>query len=358
MTNKEKYKKTFDKLASSEMISLEVSDMKKQNKKHTGWNRASAAAIALFCLISIGSVAYAAGKYFGILDFSDHLQEKVPAEATNLIDTNLDQTVTDETDGAIMDCTVKEALCDSETITIVYEVSAKESEKYLFIPEDALPEDDMSEWSDITGKTAADYAAEKGLELVNIGGGIVNRDELGIIESSMVFRSAEDDVMNIYVRSGKESSVEAVDVTCMATAAIRTQEATTDNIMRKTIHFTLENMADTTRISYIPQSGASADEKYTIEKAEVIQTDLGTYIDVFYTNRHDDVLDEGLCFRLLDDNGQACEFIGGSGIERQENGTYKERIIMNKIDLENTIMLEAYDCYEKTVYGKTELVQN
>lgn len=59
MTNKEKYKRTFDTLASSERFSLEVSEMKKENKTKHVYNRIAAAAAALVLVLSASTAAYA-----------------------------------------------------------------------------------------------------------------------------------------------------------------------------------------------------------------------------------------------------------------------------------------------------------
>ena len=59
MTNKEKYKRTFDTLASSERFSLEVTEMKKENKTKHVYNRIAAAAAAFVLVISASTAAYA-----------------------------------------------------------------------------------------------------------------------------------------------------------------------------------------------------------------------------------------------------------------------------------------------------------
>ena len=59
MTNKEKYKRTFDTLASSERFSLEVTEMKKENKTKHVYNRIAAAAAALVLVLSASTAAYA-----------------------------------------------------------------------------------------------------------------------------------------------------------------------------------------------------------------------------------------------------------------------------------------------------------
>lgn len=313
--------------------------------------QAAAAAAVLCALLLGGGAAYAAG-HFGMLDFLGRLREQIPKEAENLIETVEDQKILSETDASIMDCQVKEALCDSEVITIVYEVSAKEKNKYLFVPTDALPEDHMSDWSSITGKTAAEYAAEKGLTIVNIGGGIQNKEELGIFTSSMDFRSVSDDVMDIYVRSGKDTDVKNLEVSCVATAVV----SGSDEVMKQVVQFTLEDKATSEQAVYIPEEGQEDNGIYTIRRAEVRQTDLGTYIDIFYTVE-DPEAKEGLFFQAVNETG-ALEFVEGSSGEPQEDGSFRERIVLNKTEIGESFILEGYNPFEdKTAYDQTVMVK-
>lgn len=322
---------------------------KKKEKRpgHAGFSKATAAAAALAVLVGAGGIVYAAGRYFGILDFSDELPESVPAEAVELIQSEIELTKQEEENDTIINCEVREALCDSQTITIVYEVSAKETGKYLFVPTDALPEDNMSNWSSVAGKTAEEYAAEKNLTIVNIGGGIMNSEELGIAATSMDFRSVSDDIMDIYVRAGKANDAKSIDVDLVATAVKQGDESA----MRNNIHFTLQDLSTTTKTLYYSKAEKPVDAAYEIQRAEVIQTDLGTYVDVYYRNEKANDPEDGLTFRVLDQSGNAYITVGGSGVEWQEDDTYKQRIILNKCEMTEEIALEAYDCYEKTVYG-------
>ncbi|MDO4333776.1 MAG: hypothetical protein Q4C58_13980 [Eubacteriales bacterium] len=322
---------------------------KKKGKRatHGGLRKAAAAAAALAVLVGAGGIVYAAGRYFGIIDFSKRMPENVPAEAVELIQSEIEQTKQEEGTGTIINCEVREALCDSQTITIVYEVSAKESGKYLFVPTDAVPEDNMSNWSSVTGKTAEEYAAEKNLTIVYIGGGIVNGEELGIAASSMEFLSVSDDIMDVYVRAEKANDAKSIEVDLVATAAIQGEE----NVMKNDIHFALQDLATTTKTVYLSNAEKPADAAYEIKRAEVIQTDLGTYVDIYYRNVNANDPEDGLTFRVLDQSGEAYATVGGSGVEWQEDDTYKQRIILNKCEMTGEIVLEAYDCYEKTVYG-------
>lgn len=350
MTNKERYKKVFDVLASTEQISLEVSQMKKARNKIYGMKNVAVAAVICIVLLGAGTGVYAAAKYFGILDFTNRTTyKKVPDEAASQIQTNIETTQGDN--NTIFNCSVKEALCDSQSITLVYEVSAKEKDKYLFIPEDAIPEDLMSNWSSITDKTAQEYAAENNLTIVNIGGGIMNKEELGITGSAMDFLSNGNDVMDIYINCDITQSAKTMNIDFVATGRI----SNSTDIMRLESSFELQDMSTTTTDTYVCGEETSEEGFFKIEKAEVIQTDLGTYVDVFYINENGQNPDDGLTFRIVDQSGNEYESIGGSGVEWIEGNLYKQRCILNKSEIGDILSIKAFDCFEKNVYGVTKL---
>lgn len=333
---------------------------KMRKKREKGMNRKNrisrfpmAAAIILAILIGTGGTVYAVFQYFGLLDFTDHLKEKIPQEAVELIEREIAQTPIEDGRNTFINLSVKEALCDSETIMIVYEVSAEESGKYLFIPEDATFGSNMSDWSNITGISAGEYAKQNNLEIINIGGGIVNRDELGIVESSMSFKSVSNDVMYVYVRSGKMSDVRHFDVTCVATA--RPSEAgSVNDVIRQEVKFTLEDMSEADIFSYLPVGQTGHDTETEIVGAQVIQTELGTYIDVHFHNNQGNFPDN-ISFRIKESDGTGIDSIGGSGIEVNEDGTYRERLILNKKDFSGDFILEIYDYHEGTIYNSMQM---
>ena len=307
----------------------------------------SAAAIAMAVLLAGGGSVYAAVSHFGLLDFTGNLREEIPQDAATLIEHNVEQSVSDATEDTPIQCSVKEALRDSETIMLVYEVAAKEHGKYLFIPEDAVPEDNMSDWSDIKGITAAEYARQHDLTIFHIGGGIMNTEELGIAESALSFHSAEDDVMEIYVRSHMQSDAKSMEVKCVATAWL----GGTNDVYRREMSFALEDKSKARRSSYQQESIQLADvsREVSVSEAEVLQTELGTYIDVTYDGEEEVI--ENVVFRVKDANGRALEQISGTGVEVQENGSVRQRLILNKTELGESFVLEIYDYVEGTVCG-------
>lgn len=349
MTNKEKYKKAFDVLASSEQLSLEVNRMKNNRVKKSSVRKVAAVFAVCMVLAGTGTGVYAAVKHFGILDFSNTGIVEVPQEAQEQI--QKEPEVVQEKNDTIYECSVKEALCDSETIMLVYEVRAKESNKYLFIPEDALPEDSMRNWGYSSDMTAQEYATQNGLTIVNIGGGITNRDDLGIAEASMDFISVSDDIMDVFIRCGVTESSKTREIGVVATGRLVDSE----DVMRLESTFELQDMSSTTVVRYACSEDTNEDSFYQIERAEVIQTDLGTYVDVYYSNDNGDNPEDGLTFRVIDPSGTEYPFLGGSGVEYLGENHYKERCIIGKSEIGETLNIQAFDCFEKTVYGVTQL---
>lgn len=351
MMNKERYKKAFDVLASSQQIYLEVNQMKKTRNKKYSMKRVAAAVICI-ALLGAGTGVYAAVKYFGILDFTNRANKEVPEVAVPQIQTNIETTQGDN--DTIFNCTVREALCDSQSITLVYEVSAIDRDKYLFVPEDALPEDLMSNWSSIADKTAQEYASDNNLTIVNIGGGIMNTEDLGIASISMDFFSGANDVMNIYVYAYYDiaESHKTMNIDVVATGRISNSE----DVMKLESSFVLQDMSTTTTSIYLCGEETPQEGFFKIEKAEVVQTDLGTYVDVFYTNENGKNPEDGLTFRIVDQLGNDyVSYGGGSGVDWIEGNHYKERCILNKSEIGDVLSIEAFDCYEKNVYGVTKL---
>ncbi|MBQ9989406.1 MAG: hypothetical protein IJP31_00465 [Lachnospiraceae bacterium] len=319
----------------------------KKEKKNTYRSFPTAAAIILAVLLIGGGSVYAAREYFGLLDFSSDTRVMIPEEAETLIEKDIDQVIEENSENTIINCSVREALCDREMIMIVYEVSAKEQGKYLFIPEDASADSDMSQWSNISGITAGEYAKQKGLSIMNIGGGITNRDELGIIESTMNFKSVTDDVMSVYVRCGKESNAKSLNVECVAT--VRALEAASVNdVLRKEMQFTLEDISQAVTSTYISKVEGADNPGYEIIDAKIIQTELGTYVDVHFVCENSRT--EGMSFKFKSKDGRAIETIGGSGIIYNEDGSCSERYIMNKIDFKDGFIIEIYDYHTNETY--------
>ena len=361
MTNKERYRKMFDMLSASGMERLEAETVKRNSNKR--WTRIPrAAAIALVLFVSVGSIAYAAARYYGILDFSRTTGNTIPKEAGSLIEKDLHQETEEakivqitedaqnekspatetKTGNELFECSVKEALRDSETITIVYEVSAKEKGKYLFIPEDATPEDGIpkehgSRW-DYSGSTSiGEYAAQNKLKVINIGGGLT-WSELDIVEQTVDFISPADDVMDVYIRATLEASNSDKNVSYTVTA----RSEADNTILKERIAFTLEDRAGSEVTSYSPASDSAyaKDLNCSFIKAEVIQTALGTYVDVFFTREKAGLWEEEITLTMADSKGDRA---GGYILKTEDDEAYRARIETGKMDIGDSFEVTVYD---------------
>ena len=72
--------------------------------------------------------------------------------------------VQQEDGDSILTYTVKEALCDKNSVQVVVEVTAKERGKYLLAGQDTMNEDPVRNLGIESDKTIGEYAAEKGLD--------------------------------------------------------------------------------------------------------------------------------------------------------------------------------------------------
>ena len=187
----------------------EVIEMKKFKSLKT-----VAAAVAVCIMIGgLGTGAYAAMLHFGILDFAG------PA-TIEVSDPDSIQEVTNEVqkeNNTIFECDVVETMIDEQNITVVYEVSAKDAEKYLFVPEDADIKDIMRNWGYSSEQTFEEYASEKNLSIVFIGGGILNRDEMGIAVVTMDFKNVDDDTIDVFFTCGIEEKPKTSTINIVTT---------------------------------------------------------------------------------------------------------------------------------------------
>ncbi len=328
----------------------EKNGKKKEKRKRMVFSYVKAAVLAAVCFAFVGTTAYAAGHYFGIFDFLKGSSRELPIEAEKLVIENIVQEKEDITEESVADYTVKEATCDRESIYIVIEASAKKSGKYLFVPEDAMGEEAISNWGMDSDMSASEYAASKGLAMVRIGGGIVNTEELGVSSSSIYFRSVSDDVMDIMIESGKGEKGKTMEVVCAGTAVME-GAANMEDVMRSEIRFMLTDISESKVVDYVPaDSGEIAGTDIKLTKVSAIQTTIGTYLEI-YGEGTDNA--PGLEFRIAGENRGKEN--GAEGMRQMESGEYVWKIRLEKIELGDTFTLEAYDCWEKTVYGEMEL---
>lgn len=331
-----------------------------RRKVSAGMSGLKAAVLVLAAVTVLGTGVYAAERYFGILDFlrgSGNESAVPPVEAEELIVSAPEQVKEEITEGMLADYTVKEAMCDSDSIYVVLEARAKEAGRYFFIPEDAIAEDPVSDWGMEGDFSAGEYAASKNLEIVHVNAGIQNTDDLGIAVSTIYFQSVSDDVMDIMVECGKTAEEKTLDVVCTGIVWDDSMESM-DDIMRTEINFTLTDISDATATAYVPEGSAEIPgSSAVIERAEVTQTKLGTYLEIVYRNESEDWASVP-CFRLAGaEAGEEHRIRMASGSEMLGDGEGLWKLSLTKTELGDRIELEAYDAETKEVYGTFELVR-
>ena len=321
-----------------------------------------AAALVLVSITLLGTGAYAAGKHFGILDFlrgNGNESAAPPVEAEELIVpvTEEDQEKTELTEGMAADYTVKEAMCDSESIYVVLEAKAKERGRYFFVPEDAMAEDPVRGWGVDSDLSAEEYAADKNLEIMHVNAGIQNTDELGIAVSTIYFQAVEDDVMDIMIECGKTAKEQTLDVVCTGILWNETMTKMED-ILKTEIRFGLTDVSSSEAVVYTPAGTAQIPgTNAVIEKAEVIQTKLGTYLEIFYRDDSED-WSKMPCFRPAGGvPGEEHRIRMASGTEMLGEGEYFWKLCLKKQEFGGSITLEAYNAETEKVYGTVELVK-
>lgn len=353
MTGRELFKDTFDSVHASEQTVKEILNMAKQNntkRRAAAPVRRAAAVAAIICAVAaFSAAAYAAGTHFGLIDFTRGRTDEIPVSAAQLITDDIGQTRIGDTESGLVGCRVLEALCDSRSVSIVYEAAAAERGKYLFIPTDAIPEDDMSEWSDISGMTAREYAESKGLEIVNIGGGITNTDELGIASEALDFRMVVDDVMDICVRAFREKGGDNLNVECTATA----RPLGSSEVSRSAVSCTLRDASTVRAAVYEPVGDAELSDNIRVLRAELCETELYSYIDVYFA-AVDDKYAESVTFAALAPDGSVINIAGGCGIEKH-GGVYVDSIVYSGADFGNSFVLTANDIYSGNALGTVTL---
>ncbi len=320
-----------------------------------------AAAFILVSVTLLGTSAYAVGKHFGILDFLRGGNENAvpPVEAEDLIVpvTEQEQEKKEITDGMLADYTVKEAMCDSESIYVVIEAKAKEEGRYFFVPEDAMLEDPVRDWGLDSDLSAGEYAASKNLEIKHVNAAIQNTDELGIAVSTIYFQYVSDDVMDIMVECGKTVKEQTLDVVC---TGILWDETMTDmeDIMRTEIRFTLTDISNSVAAAYAPSGAAQIPgTEAVIESAQVTQTELGTYLEILFKYNSED-WSKMPCFRLAGAGaGEEHRIRMASGTEILNENENLWKLSLTKMELGDRIELEAYNAETKEVYGTFELVR-
>lgn len=348
--------------------------IKKKSRKKK-WKRSLILTFA--AVMAFGATVFAAEKYMGISSFFQEVGNKIPEEAEALIEK---EPVQQEDGDSILTYTVKEALCDKNSVQVVVEVTAKERGKYLLVGQDAMDEDSVKNLGIESDKTISEYAAEKGLTIVKVGVGFDFASDLGIDTAVVDYRSQEDDVLDFYSSAVKTNQSENLTVSCVGSAMLPGAKSV-DDVMRTNITFQLEDKSQGRSVTYVPvaavdtsenaaesNSGESddsgkfvssfndtekgiiaADGKIKILYVDIEETEMGDYATIHYILLEES---DSLSLDVTDSDGNVWQIseLGGYAPEAEVGQEAIWKINYQKTDLPGEIGIRVYDHETDTAY--------
>ncbi len=344
----------------------------------------AAAAVAALC-VTLPSGAYAANHYFGITEFFSASGHALDEEANKLIETNIPQTSekspaqdrpqnhnpkndpipntdsatsgSETPDSIPVSFTVQEALCDSGSVHIIVTAKASETGTYLLVPDDLTEETDSVENIGIhEDLSIRDYAKANGLEILYVGTGFQADSPFSPAVCSFSSKSETDGTLSTIVSADRTES--DTDLHAILTHTVRpaNTENAAHNMWRTSTAFTLDDKSTSKLRTYRPKdSTVIPGTQAHVQKVLMEQTEVATYVTVYYTNPQK-TEDDGLYFGILDANGKEWALKGGRGIEQKKDGSYCLYLTYNRTELPRSFELKAFDYLEKNTFGKLTLM--
>ena len=353
-TNRDYYKRVYNKVNASDELKERLMDMRgkrdREGKKkgRMTW-KAAVAAAALVVVVPAG--VYAA-THWGMNDFFSSTGRDLSKEANQLIETEIPQSKQEVANLKIpVEFTVRESLCDSGSVSLVIEAKAKESGKYFLVSEDYQETDYVANLGIKGEETIGEYAKRKGLDILYVGTGFRQDSPFYPGMCNISSKYIQDDILEIGItakRTEDQKELKAIMLNTVRASGSKEElkEVTTfelkDNSKSKAVLYT---SADEMNVA-----GTSA----KVTKVLMEETEVSTYVRVYFTDPKG-VEKEGLSFRMKDTETSDEWDLYEGGVETLEDGSYCARLTYNKKQLPEKCVLEAYDCWEKEIFGHIEL---
>lgn len=358
-TNKKYYKHVYDKVCASDDLKERILNMRENNleknqmleaerKKDRKYYRRAWRVVATVAALAVAipSVVYAATRYWGVGDFFATTGHTLTKEADNLIEKHISIQAQDKEDGQEMpvDFEVKEALCDSGSVSIVLWATAKEKGKYFLVGADMEESEPVLNLGIDEDRTVGEYAKSKGLDLLFVGHGFADE---GIFASSSYTSdcvSVNDDTLELYLDVRKENASKDLDVAVECSVKGATDEKSVSSIL----NFKLQDKSTFEKVLY------AAEEKMAVKGTNAVVTEVTmertavhTYVKVYYSYP-DKGEDDGLFFRIRDEKGKRWKLFDGTD-KNLGNGKYCCDLVYNHMEFPEKCILEAFDCWESDV---------
>lgn len=353
-TNKDYYKRVYGKVYASDELKERLMDMKKsetRNRKNhrMAWKAAVAVAAVV---VALPTGIYAATHYWGINDFMSRYGHSLSQDANELIETNIPQVQKEDAETNMpVEFAVKESLCDRGSVNLVIEVKAKERGKYLLAFDDSIVTDPVSNLGIKSDKTIGEYAEEKGLEILYVGTGFDWESPFSPGKYSMDSKSVEDDVLNIGFTADRSDDQKDLHVIMLNTV----QNAVGKKPVTSTTSFELKDKSSSEVASYEAEKpmkvkGTSA----VVTKVTMEKTEVSNYIKIYYTNPNEEK-EDGLTFRMREKKDSDEWEIDRGWTDKLGDEQYCRYIVCPARRLPKTCVLEAFDCWDETVYDQFEI---
>ena len=305
-----------------------LAGMKKENKRNKKiylFERSyiKVAAITLVCILSLGTTAYAAAKYFGLVDFFGK-KGLVEYETTEKLTQEKMAEQGYSASNEYATYTLKEALVDKELIYMVVEVAPK-SDSYLLAMQDCSPEDSvMNLFIDgVTEGSVQEYADEHGKELVLVGMGLFKDEEL--ISCVHDAKGTTDGKLYYCITATNGFGVSELDLKFTGSARLSSAQ-TMEDISRCSMDITLRDYSSQEEKAYMPvMENEWRDSGFDLDTIVVKETELGVYATYVYKVEQLKE-DQYIGFILSDTGGNKFDYMPyyiNGGEEILDNGYHK-----------------------------------
>lgn len=262
-----------------------LAGMKKENKKNKmiylfEHSYIKVAAITLVCILSLGTTAYAAVKYFGLMDFLG----KAEITESESVEKITGETMAEQgysVSNEYVTYTLKEALVDKELIYMVVEVDPK-SDSYLLAMQDCSPEDSVMNLGidGVTEGTVQEYADELGKELVLVGMALFKDEEL--ISCVHDAKGTKEGKLYYCITATNGFNVNELKLTFTGSARL-SSGITMEDVRRCSLDITLKDYSSQEEKTYMPVMGNGwEDSGFDLSTVEVKETELGIYATYVY----------------------------------------------------------------------------
>lgn len=300
-------------------------------------------AAALTALLCTGVIA--AEHYFGISDFFKKNGQTLEEAAAKQIESVSSQTVSEN---PLVEFTVKEALYDSEFLYVLIHAQAKTPDSYLLIPDDlTLPEDPISSLGIDSPLSIAEYASANHKEILYVGCGLDHEKHPDMPTCNFQSTMNPDGSLTTLLYGGGWNSEEE---TLSLYGHVRTPNAQSmEDILSSELTFSLQNLGNTVKHSYLPADPASGSQ-IQLHEVSLMETDLGLYAEIRYTQAD---MERPLSLGLAEGDSPMISREGGSKV--LEDGSLLARFSYEKRELPDRLTLLVNDLQTEEVLERVPL---